>query len=340
MKIAVIGTGSWGTALAKVLNDNQHQVSLWGRNQIVVDEINNQSTNKKYLPGFKISAEIKATTNLRECLMDAEIILIVLPTKAIRNFCAQLYDIYQEVDSLPYIVHATKGIEKDTYFRVSQMMRDVFHDIAFAPITVLSGPSHAEEVANEDITMLTAACEDLEIAKYIQEIFMNQYFRVYTNTDVIGVELGGALKNIIALASGMLTGCGYGDNARAALMTRGLAEITRLGVALGADPLTFSGLSGVGDLIVTCTSQHSRNFQAGYLLAQGKTRENVDNEVYMVVEGISTCQAAYDLAKRKAVEMPITQELFKIIYQNADVSETINRLMGRVGKQEASIKSY
>lgn len=340
MKISVIGTGSWGTALAKVLVDNQYQVTLWGRSQEIVDEINQHRTNHTYLPGFEVPKGITAVTDLAECIQDTQMILIVLPTKAIRSFCHQLYPLLEKLEEQPLIVHATKGIEMESKLRVSQIIEEVFKDLPIKPITALSGPSHAEEVAKQDITMVTAACQDLLIAEQVQECFMNQYFRVYTNSDLIGVELGGALKNIIALASGMLSGCGFGDNAHAALMTRGLAEITRLGVQLGADPLTFSGLSGVGDLIVTCTSQHSRNFQAGYLLAKGKNKEKISDEVHMVVEGISTCQVAYTIAKELEIEMPITQELYGLIYEDAKVEETIQRLMGREGKQEANIRTY
>ena len=340
MNIAVIGTGSWGTALAKVLNDSGQQVIMWGRNQATVDEINHMRTNHMYLSDFVMDPAIEATTDLEKAVISAEMILIVLPTKAIRTFAQKLRPILMSKALQPILVHATKGLEHGSKLRISQVLAEELGNYLNEPVAVLSGPSHAEEVAREDITVVTAASSSLEIARKVQSVFMNNYFRVYSNTDIIGVELGGALKNIIALASGVLSGSNYGDNARAALMTRGLAEITRLGVALGSDPLTFSGLSGVGDLIVTCTSQHSRNFKAGYLLAQGKKKETVDQEVQMVVEGFSTCKVAYEIAEELGIDMPITAGLYQLIYEAADVTETVTQLMEREGKQEASLGHY
>ena len=207
----------------------------------------------------------------------------------------------------------------------------------YQDLVVLSGPSHAEEVARHDLTTVTAACPNLQAAEKVQALFKNHYFRIYTNTDVVGVEMGAALKNIIALGAGVLAGAGYGDNAKAALVTRGLAEISRMGIKLGADPLTFVGLSGVGDLVVTCTSPHSRNWQAGNLLAKGYSKEAIEEEIQMVVEGIATCQSAYELAKESGIEMPITEALYGLIYEGAQVKEGLLRLMTRDGKQEASL---
>lgn len=340
MKVTVIGTGSWGTALAQVLFDSGHRVLLWGRNPEVIEEINQKGTNLAYLNDFQLNPAIKATTDLQAAVQGAEMLLIVVPTKAIRSIATQLQPLLKTIDTEPLIVHATKGLEPGTHYRVSQIIEEVLGAELTRPVTALSGPSHAEEVARQDITMVTAANPDIETAKAVQEAFMNGYFRVYSNTDILGVELGGALKNIIALATGVLAGTGYGDNARAALMTRGLAEITRLGVALGSDPLTFSGLSGVGDLIVTCTSRHSRNYRAGLLLAQGKKRESVDQEVHMIVEGMSTCCVANDLAQQIGIDMPITAGLYDLIYEDADVLTTVKQLMARVGKQEANMTSY
>ena len=340
MKVAVMGTGSWGTALAKVLNDSQQQVVLWGRNPETVAEINHTHTNRAYLPGLILDSQIRATTNLTEAVEQAEMILIVLPTRAIRGFAQDLLHILRTNQIHRLIVHASKGIEPLTYLRMSQVLDQVLGEYLEQPIAVLSGPSHAEEVARDDITVVTAASESLQVAQKVQETFMNKYFRVYSNQDITGVELGGALKNIIAIGSGVLAGRQYGDNARAALITRGLAEITRLGVAMGSDPLTFAGLSGVGDLIVTCTSQHSRNFRAGVLLAQGKKRETVDQEVHMVVEGFSTCQVAYELSNQLKIDMPITAGLYSLIYQGADVDQTVTALMEREGKQEASLDHF
>lgn len=338
MKIAVIGTGSWGTALAKVLSENKHQVTIWGRNQATVDEINNEHRNEQYLHNISLPTSIKATMSLEEAVDEAKIILVVIPTNAIRSFALQLNDLLREQDDAPIIVHASKGLEMNTELRISQVLEEVLDEANYEAIVVLSGPSHAEEVARRDVTTLTAASDSLGIAKVVQKAFMNNYFRVYTNSDVIGVELGGALKNIIAVGAGIISGLGYGDNAKAGLITRGLAEISRLGVELGADPLTFIGLSGVGDLIVTCTSPHSRNFRAGNLIAKGFTIEEINNEINMVVEGILTVKVAYQLAKEHKVDMPITDMLYRAIYvdEGLSVQAAIEELMLREGKQEDS----
>lgn len=339
MKIAVLGSGSWGTALAKVLGENGHQLMLWGRNDSITEQINHSHQNQAYLPNTKLPESIRATTSLTEAIQAAELILVVLPTKAIRPMMEQLNELLSQVKQ-PIIVHATKGLEQETQLRVSEVIESVLERNLYRGLVVLSGPSHAEEVARQDLTTVTAASESLEIAEIVQKVFMNEYFRVYTNTDVIGVELGAALKNIIALGAGLLAGLGYGDNAKAALITRGLAEISRLGVKMGADPLTFSGLSGVGDLIVTCTSPHSRNWQAGNLIAQGYSRTEIFDKIHMVVEGILTCQAAYELAQQHGIEMPITEALYRKLYEDASVEESLRGLMMREGKQEASLDTH
>lgn len=339
MKVAVIGTGSWGTALAKVLSENHHDVSIWGRNQGVVDEINTKHTNHKYLPDCVIPANIQATISLRSAIDGASMIIIVIPTNAIRPLAMDLNELLIDQTDKPIIVHASKGLEMDTELRISEVLEETLDRENYKGIVVLSGPSHAEEVARRDVTTLTAASHDLDIAQEVQAVFMNNYFRVYTNTDVIGVELGGALKNIIAVGAGIISGLGYGDNARAGLITRGLAEISRLGVALGADPLTFIGLSGVGDLIVTCTSPHSRNFQAGNLLAKGYTIDEVKEQMFMVVEGVLTVKVAYQLAKEQGIDMPITEMLYRSLYEDQSMSTqaAIEELMLREGKQEESL---
>lgn len=337
MKITIIGSGSWGTALAKVLADNQESVQLWGLDQAVAEEINQQHTNHAFLPGLKLPDTIQATIDLDQAVRGAEVLLIAVPTKAVREVMEAIKPLIKEP---PLLIHVTKGLEQGTHLRVSQIIEDVLDREHYQEIVVLSGPSHAEEVAKEDITTITAASRSLEAAQKVQKLFMNAYFRVYTNQDVIGVELGAALKNIIALGAGALHGLGYGDNAKAALITRGLAEISRLGVAMGADPLTFMGLSGVGDLIVTCTSRHSRNWQAGNLLAKGLSPDQVSQEVRMVVEGMFTCRVAYELAKTYQVEMPITQGLYSVLYEGADLNQVLQQLMGRTGKQEASLAQH
>lgn len=337
MKIAVLGSGSWGTALGQVLAENGHEVVLWGREDYIADEINQAHTNSHFLPGINLPATIVATTDLKAALDQAVVLLFVLPTKAIRSVARQVASYLSQSDAQPLLVHATKGLEQGTHLRVSQMIEEEIPRQDYQDLVVLSGPSHAEEVARHDLTTVTAACLNLQAAEKVQALFKNHYFRIYTNTDVIGVEMGAALKNIIALGAGVLAGAGYGDNAKAALVTRGLAEISRMGIKLGADPLTFVGLSGVGDLVVTCTSPHSRNWQAGNLLAKGYSKEAIEEEIQMVVEGIATCQSAYELAKESGIEMPITEALYGLIYEGAQVKEGLLRLMTRDGKQEASL---
>lgn len=335
MKVAVLGSGSWGTALAKVLNDNQQQVVMWGPDKDTAHEINTEHTNHVYLPAVTLDPNIHATTDMKEAVEGAEIVLLVVPTKAMREVLKQLRSVLEELNNQPIIVHASKGIEHHSYLRISQIIEEELPTTLYKGIAVLSGPSHAEEVVRDEPTAVVVASLQEEIALEVQEAFMTPAFRVYTSPDLVGVELGGALKNIIAIGSGILDGLGYGDNPRAGLMTRGLAEIKRIGEVLGADPLTFSGLSGMGDLIVTCTSPHSRNFRAGRLLAQGLSREEVEKEINMVVEGILTTESVYHWSKALGVEMPITQGLYNLIYNDeVSVEEGLNALMTRESKAE------
>ncbi|MGF3141478.1 NAD(P)H-dependent glycerol-3-phosphate dehydrogenase [Facklamia sp. P13064] len=340
MNITILGSGSWGSALAKVLSDNQHSVTIWSIDPQVVDEINQQHTNSHFLKEFELNETVKSTLDLVQALKKAEVLLFAVPTQAIRKVSKEVNKLLVKMERPPLIIHVSKGLEQKSHLRISQVLQEELTTDLYRALVVLSGPSHAEEVAREDLTSVTAASESLEAAETVQELFMNNYFRVYTNTDVIGVELGAALKNIIALGAGILNGLNYGDNAKAGLITRGLAEISRLGIRLGADPLTFLGLSGVGDLIVTCTSIHSRNWQAGNFLAKGLTVEEVTEEVQMVVEGIFTCLAAYELAQEYQVDMPITNGLYQVLYQGADVKEVVSQLMNRSGKQEASLAQH
>jgi len=333
-KIAVLGAGSWGSVLAKVLVENGHEVSLWSNSQAQVDELNQKHTNVKYLPDLKYPEALKATTDLMAAVKDAQTVLFVVPTKVIRLVAKQLIEVLEKLGSKPLIVHASKGLELGSHKRISEVILEEIPAKYRSGLVVLSGPSHAEEVARRDITLITAASEDLANAKKVQKLFMNDYLRIYTNTDVIGVETGAAFKNVIAIGAGALHGLGYGDDAKAALMTRGLAEISRLGVSFGADPLTFIGLSGVGDLIVTCTSVHSRNWRAGDQLGQGKSLEDVIANMGMVIEGINTCKAAYELAQQKGIDMPITQAIYNVLYKQADIKEEIASLMQREGKTE------
>ena len=333
-KIAVLGAGSWGSVLAKVLVENGHEVALWSNSQAQVDELNQQHTNAKYLPDLIYPEALKATTDLKAAVKDAGTVLFVVPTKVIRLVAQQLIEVLEELGTKPLIVHASKGLELGSHKRISEVIAEEIPTKYRSGMVVLSGPSHAEEVARQDITLITAASEDLANAKKVQALFMNDYLRIYTNSDVVGVETGAAFKNVIAIGAGALHGLGYGDDAKAALMTRGLAEISRLGVSFGADPLTFIGLSGVGDLIVTCTSVHSRNWRAGNQLGQGKSLEDVIDNMGMVIEGINTCKAAYELAQQKGIEMPITQAIYNVLYKQADIKSEIANLMQREGKTE------
>ncbi|RIL71666.1 NAD(P)H-dependent glycerol-3-phosphate dehydrogenase [Staphylococcus devriesei] len=330
-KITIFGMGSFGTALANVLAENGHTVLMWGKNDNSVKELNDHHQNKWYLKSAQLNHTIKATSNLKEATEFSDVYLMALPTKAIREVTEQ---IDQLIDSKKTFIHVAKGIENKTFKRVSEMIEDSISEAHNGGIGVLSGPSHAEEVVIKQPTTVAASSKDEHISKLIQDLFMNDYLRVYTNNDLVGVELGGALKNIIAVASGIVAGIGYGDNAKAALMTRGLAEISRLGEKLGADPMTFLGLGGIGDLIVTCTSTHSRNYTLGYKLGKGQTTEEALNEMDMVVEGINTTNSVYHLAKEQQVDMPITNALYKVLFEDKPVKDSVRDLMGRDKKAE------
>lgn len=330
-KIAVLGAGSWGTALAKVLEENGHQPVLYSITEEQIQEINEQHTNKKFLPDLKLSENIKGTTDLKEALDGAAVVLFVVPTKVTRMVAQQVAELLTDQ---VIVVSASKGLEQKTHKRISVILEEEIPEDKREAVVALSGPSHAEEVAVSDLTTITSASTNIKAAEEVQQLFMNQYMRIYTNPDIVGVELGAALKNIIAVGAGALAGLGYGDNAKAALITRGLAEISRLGIAFGADPLTFIGLSGVGDLIVTCTSVHSRNWRAGNLIGKGHSLDDVLENMGMVVEGASTTVAAYELAKEKGIEMPITEAIYDVLYNGADVRETVVNLMTRDPKAE------
>lgn len=328
-KIAVLGAGSWGSTLANMLVENGHEVKLWSRDQGQVDQLNNEHINPHYMKTLVYNEGLVATNDMKEAVDGAQMILIVIPTKGIRQVSAQLNEILDELGQKSLIVHATKGLEQETHKRPSEMIAEEISPEHRQEIVVLSGPSHAEDVAIKDMTAVTAACSDIASAKKVQDVFSNQYFRVYTNDDVIGAEFGAALKNIIAIGAGALQGLGYHDNARAALITRGLAEIRRLGVAFGANPMTFIGLSGVGDLVVTATSKNSRNWRAGYQLGQGKKLDDVINEMGMVIEGVYTTKAAHELSQKRQVQMPITDALYRVLYENEDIKDAISQLMSR-----------
>ncbi len=330
-KVTVIGAGSWGTALAMVLADNGHEVRLWSHNESQVNEINELHTNKKYLPEIKLPGSIIGYASLVEALTGVEKVILAVPTKAIREIIGKVCAI-QKVPLT--IVNVSKGIEPDTLLRISEVIKQDMPKKLLKDIVVLSGPSHAEEVSLRHPTTVTVTSENMEAAGKIQDLFINQNFRVYTNPDVVGVEIGGALKNIIALAAGIADGLGNGDNAKAALITRGLAEIARLGTKMGANPLTFSGLTGIGDLIVTCTSVHSRNWRAGNLLGKGHTLDEVLANMGMVVEGVRTTKAAYQLAEKYQVSMPITKALYNVLFNGYNPKAAVDSLMARGKKNE------
>ncbi|WRP06361.1 NAD(P)H-dependent glycerol-3-phosphate dehydrogenase [Rossellomorea aquimaris] len=324
--IAVIGTGSWGTALAMVLADNGLDVKIWGRNKETIDEINQYHRNERYIKNVELPENIVGHLNLEEALEGAETIILAVPTKAMREVLAQIQAVQEQALT---IVHVSKGIEPESLLRISEIIEDSMNPDNLKDIVVLSGPSHAEEVSMRQPTTVVAASKNPDSSIMVQNMFTNHYFRVYTNTDIVGVEIGGALKNIIALAAGVADGLGYGDNAKAALVTRGLSEISRLGSKMGANPLTFSGLSGIGDLIVTCTSVHSRNWRAGNMLGKGMALEEVLDNMGMVVEGVRTTKAAKQLAEKLEVSMPIADALYDILFNGVQAKEAVDRLMQR-----------
>lgn len=322
-KICVLGAGSWGTALALVVAKKGYNVSMWTLSEDQCQKVNSTRENVDYLPGVNIPKNIHITTDLKEAINDSSVIVVAVPSQAIRSVCKQIKPF---VNKNQILVDVAKGLEKGTGLRLSQVCEKELPECKYV---VLSGPSHAEEVSRDIPTTVVVASEDLTTAEKIQDIFMSPKFRVYTNPDVVGVELGGALKNIIAFGAGICDGLGYGDNAKAALMTRGIREISRLGVAMGAETSTFSGLSGIGDLIVTCTSMHSRNRRAGILIGQGKSLEETLKEVKMVVEGITATEVAYEVAKKLNIEMPITNAIYSVLHDGANPDEVVDELMMR-----------
>lgn len=327
-KIAVLGAGSWGTALSIVLADNKHEVYLWSHRKEQAEAINQTNRNEEYL-AVDLPKNITATNSIKDALAKAEAVVIVVPSSAIRETIQKINPYLDK----KLIVHATKGIEPGSSKRISEVIKEELNR-SESDIVVLSGPSHAEEVALRHPTTVTVASDKINLAEKAQSLFFNDNFRVYTSNDVIGVELGGSLKNIIALGAGISDGLGFGDNAKAALITRGLAEITRLGASLGANPLSFLGLSGVGDLIVTSTSVHSRNWRAGNLIGKGHSLEKTLEEMGMVVEGVRTTKAAYIFAEEQGVEMPITEGIYAILYEGKEAKDVVESLMTRTPKDE------
>lgn len=322
-KICVLGAGSWGSALALELAKKGYEISMWTKNQEQAESIKLTRENKNYLPGILFPENIGLMTDIEEAIKGSTVIVLAVPSQAIRSICSKIKPFVKDEQIL---VDVAKGLEKGTGLRLSEVCKE---ELPNNPYVTLSGPSHAEEVARDIPTTVVVASEDLNVAKKIQDIFMSPEFRVYTNPDIVGVELGGALKNIIAFGAGICDGLGYGDNAKAALMTRGISEIGRLGVAMGANKLTFAGLSGIGDLIVTCTSMHSRNRRAGILIGQGKSLEETLEEVKMVVEGITATDVAHKVAKELNIDMPITNAIYSVLYEGLDPKEVGVALMMR-----------
>jgi glycerol-3-phosphate dehydrogenase (NAD(P)+) len=331
IRIGILGGGSWGTALAMLLAQKNMFVELWVRSEAQALEISQQRSNTKYLPGITINESIIVSTSLAEVAAGKDIILLAVPTNSVREILTNLKGI---VRNDQVFVNVAKGIETKSMKRISEIVNEYFPLNDFA---VLSGPSHAEEVSKNIPTTVVSASVKKDVAEMVQDAFSSSSFRVYTNPDVIGVELGGALKNIIALGAGISDGLGYGDNTKAALMTRGIYEMSKLGTALGADSDTFSGLAGIGDLIVTCTSMHSRNRRAGILIGKGLTMDQAAEEVGMIVEGIKTTESAYHLARNMGIDMPITKEIYNVLFNGADVGKSVARLMGRAKKHEMEL---
>ncbi len=331
-KIAVIGAGSWGTALAKLLSDKGHQVSLWGHSPEHVAAILTNQENKRYLAGFPLADTLIATSDLAEALDDKNVIVMAVPSHVTRTVFQQITSHMTE-DAI--IISATKGIENESLLTMTQVFLDELRQSKrHGRPAVLSGPSFAKEVAAGIPTAVTVAAQDKETATTIQALFGTDFFRVYTSSDRIGLELGGALKNPIAIAAGISDGLGYGTNTRAALVTRGLAEITRLGVKMGASPLTFSGLGGMGDLVLTCTGELSRNRTVGYKLGKGQPLKQILDDMEMVAEGVKTTHSAWNLAQHHKVEMPILDQMHQVLYDNKSCAVAVHALLARSQKQE------
>lgn len=327
--VSIIGGGSWGTAIARVIADNGYPVLIYVRDAEQRKQINSQHFNKKYFPDYSLSENISASTSLEETAKFGDIIILALPTYASRDILEKIRDI---ISKKQILVSTAKGIEENTYMRNSQIVRQYLSN----PIIVLSGPSHAEEVINSLPTAVVAASEDKDSAQMIQEVMMSSSFRVYTNPDIISVEIGGAIKNIIAIAAGIADGLGYGDNTKAALVTRGLHEMSRLGVTMGGKLLTFAGLTGMGDLVVTCASMHSRNRRLGIKIGQGMTLDEALKAIRQTVEGVRTTRAMYNWYHQGSYDfdIPITKQIYQVLFEEKNPLNAVNDLMMRGPKHE------
>ena len=330
MKIGIVGAGGWGTALAKTASVNAEEVLLWVREAEVRSELNTAHTNSAFLPGVSLSDKVRAVGDFAE-LSSCDAIIMAVPSSFVRETAIKLKPHLRR--GVP-VANAAKGFELATGLPLSAVLREVFADAN--PVAALSGPNHAEEVGRGLPAATVVAADEEAVAELFQDALMTPFFRVYTSTDVLGVELGGALKNIIALAAGATDGLGYGDNTKAALMTRGMTEIVRLGVSMGARRSTFAGLSGMGDLIATCTSPHSRNRRAGLAIGQGKTLDEIVTGTNMVIEGVNATRGAYELSRKLGVKMPITEALYAVLFEGMDPSKAVASLMTRSPKSEHS----
>ncbi len=333
MNISVVGAGSWGTAVANLLAEKGYKIKLWARDEQLAKAINRLHRNPRYLKDVKLTDEVKAVSDLGDALKLADVVILAVPSHAMREIITR---IKPELENHPLMVSLTKGLETDTLMRMSAVINQVI-PAQSGKIGVLSGPNHAEEVSRHIPSATVISSHSPQTAARLQEMFMMPYFRVYTNADMVGVELGGAVKNVIAIAAGISDGLGFGDNTKASLMTRGLTEMTRLGIAAGAKNLTFAGLSGVGDLIATCTSRHSRNRAVGERLAKGVTLKTISRETRMVAEGVKTCTAINELAKKHGIEMPITGAVYRVIYKRKNPYDCVQELMSRGATDELDI---
>ena len=329
-KISVIGSGGWGIALTILLHKNGHDLTIWSFDKKEAEELKKIRQNKTKLPNILLPEDIKVTDDLRETVDDKDILILAVPSKAIRSVSKSLKNIIKDNQ---IVVNVAKGLEEDTLETMTDIIEEELKD-KNPKVAVLSGPSHAEEVGRGIPTTCVVSAHNKELTLYLQNVFMNPSFRVYTSPDMLGVEIGGALKNVIALAAGIADGLNYGDNTKAALITRGIKEIASLGVAMGGEQSTFYGLTGLGDLIVTCASMHSRNRRAGILLGQGKTLDEAIKEVNMVVEGIYSAKSALMAAKKYNVEIPIIEQVNAVLFENKNAAEAVNELMIRDKKLE------
>lgn len=330
MKVTVIGSGSWGTGIAQVLADNHVDVTMWGIEEDQINDIQNNHKNSMFFKDVDLNPNIKATTDI-SVVKGSDVVVLSVPTIAIESVCKQ---ITPYLDKKTIIVNTSKGFHPETNERMSEVIRHSIPEDKLSSVVSLIGPSHAEEVVQRILTTISAVSLNPEDAKTIQKTFSNEYFRIYTGNDEIGSEMGVALKNSIAVASGVLSGLGYGDNTRAALITRGIAEIIRFGEAFGGKRETFMGLTGIGDLIVTCTSPHSRNFQAGYEIGKANTAQIFWDTNKKTVEGVRTAKVVHELAEEKGIEMPITNEIYKVLYEGKDPATSAKDLMLRQLKPE------